>query len=193
MPGTSEGIFLVASWLPAGNLVPSTIHFCSSQFVPAMLPLQMTVVRADVEKGKTLLTAGIPLYLVPFPSKLLPEMTTDMKQLALWKSVSRGEIMTGLCLICNLNPWQICIAGIGSTFLVITSLFESTFSQRQPFRVLKFIRKKLGFLGHLAPHLSFSYAVPHFQVVSTTIILNFSQYCFCSNILILHAFNISHP
>ena len=121
-PGTSEGIFLVVSqhckWLVRGDTWKRAKH--------CQLP-------------------GMPLYLITFPSKVFPETTTDTKRLALWKSASGVEIVKGHCLICNLKPWQICIAGTGSAFLATASLFEPTFSQRQSFHVLKFSWKNLDF------------------------------------------------
>lgn len=115
----------------------------------------------------------------PFPSKVLH---TTVSTVSLRQEGKSWRDIVWLAI------WN-----CGRFALLTASLFEPALSQRQSFHVLKFIWKKLVFLRQFAPHCSFAHAVPHFQVVSATVILNFSQYRVCSNILILHTFNISHP
>lgn len=153
------------------------------------MTLQKTVVREDLEKGKTQVTATGTFTQSP---KRCYQRQPWHAASELWKSVQEGKSWRDIVWFAIWNISRFTLQEHKAESWLQPTHWNLYFHKGSPFMFWNSSGRKLDSLDILL-HTAFSHAVPHFQVVPTTIILNFSHYCFCSNILILPAFNISRP
>lgn len=164
MPGTSEGIFLVVSWPCKWLWLKTTLGRKQNSANCQGYPSSFKGVIRDNHWHKMLNTLE-----VCFKKRNHEEMQSDLQS----ESMADLHCRSRLCL-----PGYSLLVWIYIFTKAVLSCLEIN------------LKENLGFLRRHPPHCSFPYAVSNFQVVSN--IVNFSQYCFCSNIFILHAFIISH-